>query len=135
MVIIMKEGVLRQTIYRWELLTFKMAKTVKKSRADVERVVHEKQKDFETRIDTIRAELVEAPEQVERSLRDLKAGLEDMFDDVSKSLDSARENIDDAIQTSRETIQERPLIAVAAALAVGVAIGLILGSRRRRRRN
>ena len=130
----MKEGVRRQIINGGELPAFKMAKSVTKARADAERVVHEKQKDFETRIDTIRAELVEAPEQVEKSLRDLKAGLGDMFDDVSKSLDSARENIDDAIQTSRETIQERPLIAVGAALAVGVAIGLILGSRRRRRK-
>ena len=107
-----------------------MAKSLK-SRADAERVVHEKQKEFETRIDTIRAELVDAPEEVERSLRDLKADLEDMFDNVSRSIDSARENIDDVVQTSRAAIQERPLMAVGAALAVGVAVGLILGRRRR----
>jgi ElaB/YqjD/DUF883 family membrane-anchored ribosome-binding protein len=128
----MKEGVRRQIIDHGELLTFKMSKSPRKSRADAERMVQEKQKDAETKIDTIRAELVEAPEQVERSLRDLKADLEDMFDDVNRSLVSARENIDDAIQTSRETIQERPLIAVCAALAAGVAIGLVVGSLRKR---
>ena len=108
-----------------------MVKSVK-SKAEAERVVHEKQKDFETRIDTIRAELVEkAPEEIERSLRDLKAGLGDMFDDVNRSLDSARGNIDDVVQTSRATIQERPLMAVGAALVAGGAVGLILGRRRR----
>ena len=108
----------------------KMAKSVKKSKAEAQRVMHAKQKDFESRIDTIRAELVDkAPEEVERSLRELKAGFEDMFDDVSRTIDDARENIDDVIETSRATIQERPLMAVGVALAVGVAIGLILGRR------
>jgi ElaB/YqjD/DUF883 family membrane-anchored ribosome-binding protein len=112
------------------ILTFKMSKSVKKSKAEAQRVVHAKQKDFESRIDTIRAELVDkAPEEVERSLRELKASVEDMLDDVSRSIDYARENIDEVVQTSRATIQERPLMAVGVALAVGVAIGLILGRR------
>jgi ElaB/YqjD/DUF883 family membrane-anchored ribosome-binding protein len=105
-----------------------MAKGAKNSRADAERAVQEMQKEFEKRIDAIRTELKEkGPEAVEKSLGELKTGFEGRLDDVRESIENARESLDDVLETGRTTIQERPLMAVGVAVAVGVVIGLLLG--------
>jgi ElaB/YqjD/DUF883 family membrane-anchored ribosome-binding protein len=113
-----------------------MANNVSNSRTNVERAVREMQKDLDKGIDAIRTELKElkekgpeAEEAVERSLSDLKEGFEDRLSDIHDSFDNAREGFDDAVETGRSTIQERPLMAVGIALALGVVIGLTLGRR------
>jgi ElaB/YqjD/DUF883 family membrane-anchored ribosome-binding protein len=108
-----------------------MSKTIRDSRADAENAVKDLQKDFDRRIDAIRAELKEpeAAESVERSLFELKTGFEDRISDVRESLANARDNFDGAVAKGRTTIKDRPLMAVGAAVTVGVLIGLIFGSR------
>jgi ElaB/YqjD/DUF883 family membrane-anchored ribosome-binding protein len=111
-----------------------------------ERSLRETRRDFDKRIDEIRAELKEkGPEVADKSLGDLKAGLEERLSDLRESyetaretiesaresFDDARESFDDALATGRTTIQERPLMAVGVALAVGVVIGLLFGPKRR----
>jgi ElaB/YqjD/DUF883 family membrane-anchored ribosome-binding protein len=112
-----------------------MTKSTRNSKADAERAVKDLQKDFEKRIDAIRTELKEndpkAAQAVEKSLSDLKAGMEDRLSDLSDSLVYARESFDDALETGRTTIQERPLMAIAIAIAVGVAVGMLLGRKNR----
>jgi ElaB/YqjD/DUF883 family membrane-anchored ribosome-binding protein len=102
------------------------------SRADAERAVKDMQKDFDRRIDAIKTELKEkGPEAVEKSLSDLKAGFEDRFSDVTETIDNARESIEDAVEGSRTAIQNRPLLAVGAAVAFGVLLGMLVGPRRK----
>ncbi len=109
----------------------RMAKSAGKWKADADRAVRDMQKDFEKRIDTIRTELKErgpeAVETVENSLGDMKADFENRLSDMRESLENARESFDDALETGMTTIQERPLMAVGIALAVGVVIGLLFG--------
>jgi ElaB/YqjD/DUF883 family membrane-anchored ribosome-binding protein len=108
-----------------------MAKSARNSRTDTEKIIKEMQRDFDRRIDSIRTELKEkgpeATEAVEKSLGDLKEGLEDRLSEISDTIDSARETFGGAVETGRSTIQERPLMAVGIALAAGVVIGLIFG--------
>ncbi|MDA4117983.1 MAG: hypothetical protein OK455_06530 [Thaumarchaeota archaeon] len=108
-----------------------MAKNAKTSRMHAERTIHEMQKDFEKRIDAIRAELTEkGPEAVEKSLGELKASFDERFDDMRANLESVHGSLDDAVEMGRTTIQEQPLMAVGMALAFGVAIGLLFGRSR-----
>jgi ElaB/YqjD/DUF883 family membrane-anchored ribosome-binding protein len=95
--------------------------------------IKEIQKDFERRIDAIRAELVEkGPEasgMIEKSLDELKESLEEklagMFEGLD--LDEARKSVEDALETGRSAVQERPLTAVGVAVLVGIIIGLLAG--------
>jgi len=110
-----------------------MAKSARNSRAGLETVVRDMQRDFDKRIDGIKSELKakgpEAAETIERSLGDLRTGFDEKLSDMRDSLDNAHERFDDAVETSRTTIQERPLMAVGVAVGVGVLIGLIFGRR------
>jgi ElaB/YqjD/DUF883 family membrane-anchored ribosome-binding protein len=108
----------------------KMSKNARNSRADAERAVKDLQKDFDKRIDAIRAELKKGPEAaeaVEKSLFDLKTGFGDRLGDMRESLDNAHDSFDGAVENGRMTIRDRPLMAVGAAVAAGVLIGLIFG--------
>ena len=69
------------------------------------------------------------PEAVDKSLGDVKAGFQNKLGDVLEILEGARESLDDALETGRTTVQERPLVAVGVALAVGVAIGLFFATK------
>ena len=107
----------------------KMAKSAINSRAEAASVIRDMQRDLDKRIDAIRSDLKtkgpDATESIERSLSDLRTGFGDRLNDMRDSLDNAHERFDDAVQTSRTTIQERPLMAVGVAAAVGIMIGLV----------
>ncbi len=105
-----------------------MSQRERHSRSAAERSLREARRDFDRRIDEIRAELREkGPEKTDKSLMDLKADLEDTLSEARESLESARESYDDALKIGRATIQEQPLTSVGVALAVGVVIGLLFG--------
>jgi len=109
----------------------KMAKNERNTRADVETVIRDMQRDLDRRIDVIKSELKEkgpdATESIERSLSEMRTGFGDRLSEMRDGLDKAHESFDDAVQTGRTSIQERPLMAVGAAVVVGVMIGLVFG--------
>ena len=110
-----------------------MARNERNSRAEAESVIRDMQKDLDKRIDAIRSELKtkgpDAAESIERSLSDMRTGFGERLSDIRDSIDNAHETFDDAVETGRTTIQERPLMAVGAAVAVGLLVGLIFGRR------
>jgi ElaB/YqjD/DUF883 family membrane-anchored ribosome-binding protein len=110
-----------------------MARSARNSRAELEIVVRDMQRDFDKRIDGIRSELKtkgpEAAEAIESSLSDLRTGFDERLSYMRDSLDNAHQRFDDTVETGRATIQERPLMAVGVAVGVGVLIGLIFGRR------
>ena len=109
-----------------------MANNQRNTRAEPEYLLKDLRRDFDKRFDSIRAELKKGPEgaeEVERSLFELKTGLEDRIGQMRESIDDARESFDGAVERGRTTIKDRPLLAVGVAVGVGVLIGLFLGSR------
>jgi ElaB/YqjD/DUF883 family membrane-anchored ribosome-binding protein len=97
------------------------------SRRAAEQHIRETRRDFDKRIDEIRAELRErgpdAAEKVERSLNDLKKDLQNGFDDIHGEFD-------DELETRREQVREHPLLAVGIAVIGGVILGMLLGKSR-----
>ena len=89
-----------------------------------DRTLRETRRDFDKRIDEIRAELQAkgpgAVEKAERSLNDLKEDLRNGFDDVNSTLD-------DELESGREQVREHPLFAVGVAVMAGVIVGMLLG--------
>ena len=93
-------------------------------RSAAERSLKETRRDFDKRIDEIRAELQEkgpeAVEKVERSLNDLKNDLQNGFDE-------AHSRLEDELESSIEQVREHPLLAVGIAVMGGVIVGMLLG--------
>jgi len=93
-------------------------------RSAAERTLRETRRDFDKRIDEIRAELKEkgpeAVERVESALNELKADLQSGFDEIHVS-------IDDELEAGRRQVREHPLLAVGVAVTAGVVIGMLLG--------
>jgi ElaB/YqjD/DUF883 family membrane-anchored ribosome-binding protein len=109
-----------------------MANTQRNSRADAQYALKDLQRDFDKKFDAIRAELKKGPEaaeDVEKSLFELKTVIEDRIGQMRDSVQNARESFDGAIENGRSTIKDRPLLAVGAAVGVGVLLGLIIGRR------
>jgi ElaB/YqjD/DUF883 family membrane-anchored ribosome-binding protein len=117
----------------------KLAKSAINSRAEAESVIRDMQRDLDKRIDAIRSELKakgpDATESIERSLSDLRTGIGDRLSDMRDNIDNAHARFDDAVETSRSTIQERPLMAVGVAAAVGIMVGLIFSRKGAGRKN
>jgi ElaB/YqjD/DUF883 family membrane-anchored ribosome-binding protein len=90
-------------------------------KAKAERVLKDTRKDFERRIEKIRNKMTEkGPEAAETLLDDLSSDLETRLSDT-------RDALDESVETGRRTIQENPLMAIGAALLVGIIIGAVLG--------
>jgi ElaB/YqjD/DUF883 family membrane-anchored ribosome-binding protein len=106
------------------LLTIVLANKEKDLRSAAERSLRETRRDFDKRIDEIRAELQEigpeAVEKVERSLIDLKDDLRSGFEDVNVMFE-------DELETGRKQVREHPLFAVGVAVMAAVIIGMLLG--------
>ena len=104
-----------------------MAGKKKDSRSAAERSLREARRDFDKRIDEIRADLKEkgpeAIERVESALNELKGDLQSGFDEIHVT-------VDDEIEAGRREVREHPLLAVGIAVTVGVVIGMLLGRRR-----
>jgi ElaB/YqjD/DUF883 family membrane-anchored ribosome-binding protein len=104
-----------------------MAGKQKDSRSAAERSLREARRDFDKRIDEIRADLKEkgpeAIERVESALNELKGDLQSGFDEIHVT-------VDDEIEAGRREVREHPLLAVGIAVTVGVVIGMLLGRRR-----
>ena len=90
-----------------------------------DRSLKETRRDFDKRIDDIRAQLQErgpeAAEKVERSLNDLKEELRDGFGAVNGKFE-------DELETDRDQVREHPLLAVGVAVMAGVIFGMLLGN-------
>src|SRR5271169_629223 len=101
-----------------------LANKEKDLRSAAEKSLRETRRDFDKRIDEIRAELQEigpeAVEKVERSLNDLKNDLRSGYDDVSSMFE-------DELESGREQVREHPLLAVGVAVMAGVIVGMLLG--------
>lgn len=104
-----------------------MASKQNDSRSAAERSLRETRRDFDKRIDEIRAELREkGPEavvRVENALNELKGDLQSGFDEIHV-------RVDDELETGRKEVREHPLLAVGIAVTAGVVIGMLLGRRR-----
>jgi len=83
--------------------------------------IKELKKDFERRIDDIRAESGEGVSgAVDESLDFLKKELE-------QGLSSLRRQIDETVEPGREAIRDSPFSSVGAAVGAGVIAGVLLG--------
>jgi ElaB/YqjD/DUF883 family membrane-anchored ribosome-binding protein len=95
------------------------------SRNAVERSLRETRKEFDRRVEEVRAELKEivpeAAEKVEESLNDLKKDLVKGFDNMLHG------RFEENLETGREKIREHPLLTVGIAVAGGVLVGMLLG--------
>jgi ElaB/YqjD/DUF883 family membrane-anchored ribosome-binding protein len=104
-----------------------MASREKDLRSAAERSLRKTRRDFDKRIDEIRAELKEkgpeAVERVENALNDLKEDLQGGFDEVHG-------RFEDELEIGRREVRDHPLLAVGIALTVGVVIGMLLGKRK-----
>jgi vacuolar-type H+-ATPase subunit H len=93
-------------------------------RRAADRSIRETRRDFDKRIDEIRAELqkggADAVEKVEKSLSELKEDLQSGFDDIQGSLE-------DELETGRKEVREHPLLAVGVAVMAGLVVGMLLG--------
>jgi ElaB/YqjD/DUF883 family membrane-anchored ribosome-binding protein len=100
-----------------------LANREKDMRNATEKSMREVRRDFNKRIDEIRAELKErgpeAVEKVERSLDDLK-------EDLQESLAEINGRYEDKLEMGREEIREHPLLAVGFAVMTGLLVGMIL---------
>jgi ElaB/YqjD/DUF883 family membrane-anchored ribosome-binding protein len=83
--------------------------------------IKELKRDFERRIEDIRAEAGEGVSgAVDESIDFLKKELE-------QGLSSLRRQIDETVEPGREAIRERPFSSMGAALGAGVIAGVLLG--------
>jgi ElaB/YqjD/DUF883 family membrane-anchored ribosome-binding protein len=96
-------------------------------RSAIEQSIEETRRDFDVRMEEIKADLKESgpegAESVETALAGLKRELQSGFDEIQKMFDGE-------IKTSRREIRAHPLAAVGIAVAAGVVIGLLMGDRR-----
>jgi ElaB/YqjD/DUF883 family membrane-anchored ribosome-binding protein len=92
------------------------------------RSLRDTRRDFDKRIDEIRAELEaigpEAAEKVGRSLNDLRA---DLKDDLQSGFDDVNGRFEDEVESGRKQVREHPLLAVGVAVMAGVIVGMLLG--------
>lgn len=105
-----------------------LANKEKDLRNAAERSLRETRRDFDKRIDEIRAELQEiGPEavgKVERSLNDLK---NDLKTELRTGLDDVNGMFEDELESGRNQVREHPLLAVGVAVMAGVIVGMLLG--------
>jgi ElaB/YqjD/DUF883 family membrane-anchored ribosome-binding protein len=101
-----------------------MATKKKDSTRVASRSTGDARRDFDTRIDEIRAELKErgpeAVERVENALLDLKEDLQSNFDEMHGKLE-------DELEAGRREVRDHPLLSVGVAVTVGVVFGMLLG--------
>jgi len=98
-----------------------VARKEKDAQDAVEGSIRELRRDLDQEIDAIRTTITEkGPAAAQESLLALKA-------EVNRRLADVRDGFGESVATGRRMVQERPLMAVGAALAVGVVLGVILG--------
>ena len=97
-------------------------------RSAAERSLRQTRRDFDKRIEEIRAELQEigpeAVEKVERSLNDLK---NDLKTELKTGFDDVNGKFEDELESGRDQVREHPLLAVGVAVMAGVIVGMLLG--------
>lgn len=80
--------------------------------------------DVEQKIGNIMSDLQqkgpEAVARAEQALGDLREDLQDRLTDIHDTLD-------ESVETGRQQIRERPLLAIGVAVGVGVVLGMLLG--------
>jgi len=90
-----------------------------------DRSLKETRRDFDKRIDEIRAQLHErgpdAAEMVEKSLNGLKEELRAGFDDVNGKFE-------DELEVGRKQVREHPLLSVGVAVMAGIILGMLFGN-------
>jgi ElaB/YqjD/DUF883 family membrane-anchored ribosome-binding protein len=100
-----------------------VSKVARKEREaqEVEGSIKELRRDLDREIDAIRTTISEkGPAAAQESLLALKG-------EVNRRLAEVRDGFEESIETGRRMVQQRPLMAVGAALAVGILLGVILG--------
>jgi ElaB/YqjD/DUF883 family membrane-anchored ribosome-binding protein len=98
-----------------------VARKEKDTQDVVEGSIKELRRDLDQEIDAIRTTITEkGPAAAQESLLALK-------EEVNRRLADFRDGFEESLETGRRMVQERPLMAVGAALAVGVLLGMIVG--------
>jgi ElaB/YqjD/DUF883 family membrane-anchored ribosome-binding protein len=104
-----------------------LANNEKNLRSAADRSLRETRRDFDKRIDEIRAELKEkGPESVdkiERSLEDLR---QDLKEDLQDGYGEIHDRLGDEVEYRRREVREHPLLAVGVAVTFGVLVGMIV---------
>jgi ElaB/YqjD/DUF883 family membrane-anchored ribosome-binding protein len=92
-----------------------------------DRSLRETRRDFDKRIDEIRAELKQngpgAVEQAEMSLSDLKEDMQRSFED---HYDALHERFEEKLEDGRREVRKQPLLAVGVAVMAGLIVGMLL---------
>jgi ElaB/YqjD/DUF883 family membrane-anchored ribosome-binding protein len=92
-----------------------------------DRSLRETRRDFDKRIDAIRAELKQngpgAVEEAERSLSDLKEDIQRSFEDKYGEL---HERFENKLEGGRREVRKQPLLAVGVAVMAGLIVGMLL---------
>jgi ElaB/YqjD/DUF883 family membrane-anchored ribosome-binding protein len=81
----------------------------------------ELKRDFDRRIDELRAEVREGRRSGGEESLDL------LKDDLERMLSDLRHQLDESVEPGREAVREKPFVALGIALGVGVLLGIFLG--------
>ena len=81
----------------------------------------ELKRDFDRRIDELRAEVREGRRSGGEETLDL------LREDFERVLSDLRQELDESVEPGREAIRKRPFVALGVAVGVGVLLGILLG--------
>jgi ElaB/YqjD/DUF883 family membrane-anchored ribosome-binding protein len=92
-------------------------------------------KDFDNRLEEMRKELQKDLKQTykqgRRAVQDGEESLGDLRDDLEERMQVARTRVQDTYENTEQLIREHPVLVVGGALAVGILLGHLLGSKNR----
>ena len=92
-------------------------------------------KDFDTRLEEMRKEvqkdLKASYKQGRRVVQDSEESLGDIRDEIEDRIEVARTQVQDTYENTEQLIREHPVLVVGGALAVGILLGHLLGSKNR----
>jgi ElaB/YqjD/DUF883 family membrane-anchored ribosome-binding protein len=105
------------------------------TKPDLEDTIKELRKDFDTRLEEMRKELQrdlkQSYKQGRRAVREGEESLGDLRDDLEERMQVARTQVQDTYENTEQLIREHPVLVVGGALAVGILLGHLLGSKNR----
>jgi ElaB/YqjD/DUF883 family membrane-anchored ribosome-binding protein len=104
-----------------------LANKEKDLRSAADRSLRETRRDFDRRIDEIRADLNEkGPEAVEKVERSLEGLRQDLKEELQDGYGEIHDRLGDEVEYRRREVREHPLLAVGVAVTFGVLVGMIV---------